>query len=76
MISTPKIFKRIEEDKKKDFEKRAKGFNEEYRVLANKWGCDLKPLLRSNDISIFATLGVVDIKDIVEKKKNEDTKKT
>ena len=34
------ISRLIKRKKEKDFEKRKKGFLDEYKILAEKWGCD------------------------------------
>jgi len=70
MSTDRNIFRLMKRKKEKDFEKRKKGFLDEYRILAEKWKCDWM-------IDQF----VIDIADRIEaiekaKKEAEEAEKT
>lgn len=68
------IHKRIQQEKQKDFEKRAKSFVIAYKELTRKYECDWQCLLHGSENGIVPKMQLIDVKEQIEKERNEKNK--
>ena len=70
-----KIFKRQQYEKQRNFEKRAKEFHIEYKLLVEKHGCDFAGFIVPLDVegrSAMAKLRIIDVKEKIDKDKEAE----
>ena len=77
MITLNKIFKRQQYRKEQEIEKRSTEFLVEYKKLVEKFGCDFSAYLLpvNNGEAVEARLRVINVKEKIEKEKEEAQKK-
>lgn len=77
-ITLNKLFKRQQANKEKELENRSKEFHIEYQRLVEKFGCDFAPYLMftNDEKAVVANLRIIDVKEDVEKRKEEEAKKS